>query len=282
MKRVAPWALALVAATALAADDARTQAEQRIALVARMVGDSPTSQRIISSGLGAAVSHLDESKLHLARAQDAFKAGEYPSARRAAEEALVHLGHARRMVPDSPARQQTLRLRHEQQQAAIERLIEAWRERAGSAADAELVEAMGHVGSARQLGQSARYEEALKELSGAQAHLLTGMARLFASREVDYTPRATGPAEQFQLELSQYDAAAGLLPLAIAELKPRADAVALIDRYRTTATALRVQAQQQMARSENSSALASLRSAMQYVQRALAAAGVATPTPTGE
>lgn len=276
------WFAMLAAAAASAADDARTQAEQRLLLVSRLVADSPAAQRIVSSGQTAAVSHLDESKLHLARAQDAFKAGDYALARKAADEALMHLGHARRMVPDAPARQQVLRVRHEQQQAAMERLLDAWRQRAGPTASAELVEATSHVGNARQLGQSARYEEALKELAGAQSQLMSGMARLFASREIDYTPRATGPVEQFQLELAQYDAAAELLPLAIAELKPRADALALIERYRVSAAALRAQAQQQMARSENASALASLRSAMQYVQRALTSAGVATPAPTGE
>jgi len=286
MKRAVALACALAAATSIAADDARTQAEQRIALVSRLVADSPAAQRISTSGQSAAISHHDESKLHLARAQDAFKAGDYALARRAADEALMHLGHARRMVPDAPTRQQGLRFRAEQQQEALERLLEAWRARAaaaGATGDNDLLDATGLIGNARTLVQNGRHEEALQQLGAAQERLVRGMGRSYAStREVDYTARAATPAEAFHVELAQYGAMADLLPVAVAQLRPRADALALIERYRQSATALHGQAHRSYERGDSSAALASLRSAELYLQRALSAAGVVTPLPTDE
>lgn len=287
MRRATALACALLATTAaVAADDIRTQAEQRIALLARLVADSPATQRIAASGQSAAISHLDESRLHLSRAQDAFKANDYALARRAADEALLHLGHARRMVPDAPARQQGLKQRQEQQQAALERLIEAWRERvvaSGNAVDAELLDATGQIGAAHMLGQSGRHEEALQQLSLAQATLVRGMGRTYGNaRDLDYTARAGTAAESYRLESAQYGAMIDLLPVAIAQMKPRPDAQALIERYRQSADALHSQAQRSYERGDTAAALASLRSAALYLQRALAAAGVITPLPTDD
>jgi tetratricopeptide (TPR) repeat protein len=282
----AALACTLLAAAAPAAEDARTQAEQRIALVARLVADSPAAQRIVASGQSAAVSHLDESRLHLARAQDAFKANDYALARRAADEALMHLGHARRMVPDAPARQQMQRQRHEQQQAALERLLEAWRARAAARSDngnADLLDAAGLIGNARSLGQNGRHDEALQQLAAAQERLVRGMARTYAGAgDIDYTPRAATPGEAFHLELAQYGAMADLLPVAMAQMRPRPDALALIERYRQSANALHTQAQQSFERGDSANALANLRNAVLYLQRALAAAGVVTPLPADE
>jgi len=285
--RAAALACALMASTAvLAADDLRTQAEQRISLVARLVADSPAAQRIASSGQSAAISHLDESRLHLSRAQDAFKASDYALARRAADEALLHLGHARRNVPDAPARQHSLRQRQEQQQAALEHLLDAWRERvvaSGNAVDGELLDATGQIGAAHMLGQSGRHEEALRQLSAAQAMLVRGMGRTYANaRDLDYTARAGTPVESYRLETAQHAAMVDLLPVAIAQMKPRPDALALIERYRQSADALHTQAQRSYARGDTAAALDSLRSAALYLQRALAAAGVITPLPTDD
>lgn len=286
MKRGAALALACAATAALGADDARTQAEQRVALVARLVADSPAAQRITASGQSAAVSHLDEARLHLARAQDALKANDPALARRAADEALMHLSHARRMVPDAPSRQQSLRQRHEQQQAALERLLEAWRVRAaaaGAANDPDLLDATGQIGNARLLGESGRHEEALAQLSAAQEHLVRGMGRAYANaRDIDYTTRAATPAEAFRIELAQHGAMADLLPVAAAQLKPRPDALALIERYRQSADALHTQALRAYERGDTPAALAALRNAALYLQRALAAAGVVTPLPSDE
>jgi hypothetical protein len=265
--------LLLAAAGAAGGDDARTQAEQRVRLAARLIADSPAAQRIQASGNAAAISHLDEGRLHLSVAEEALKAGDPAKARKSADESLQHLGIARRLVPDQPSRQQALRARHEQQLATVERLVETWRVRAGANT--------GLVGQARRLGEEQHFDDSLRTLGAAEQRLLAGFARVFPSREIDYTPRSTEPAVAFHDEMAGYSALSELVPVAVRELVPRADARALIERYMQSAQALHMQAQQRFEAGERTSALATLRSAVLYVQRALAAAGVVTPKPTG-
>jgi hypothetical protein len=282
MKRALTAALLLLAlcSAALAADDAKTQAEQRVRLAARLIADSPAAQRIQASGNATAVSHLDEGRLHLSVADEALKAGDYAKARKTADDALQHLGMARRLVPDAPAHQLVLRQRHEQQLASMERLIEAWRVRAGAASNSALLDATGLVGQARRLGEEQRYDESLQTLALTERRVLDGLGRAMASRELDYTARAATPAEAYQLEMTRHSALAELVPLALREMQPRADARALIERYLLSGKALHAQALQRFEAGDAATALATLRSASGYVERALNAAGVVTPNPT--
>jgi hypothetical protein len=236
-----------VPAAAAAADEARVQVEQRIRLAARTLADSPAVQRIVASGHAAARSHLDEGRLHQSHAEEALARGDLVAARKSADDALMHLAMARRLVPDVPAHQAAQRVRHEQLLAALERLIEAWRVRTGTAsADTELLDATGLVGNARMLGQEGRYDESLRLLAAAEQRVLAGLGRLHASRELDYTVRSDTPLDEFRQELARHAELAELVPLALRELKPAADAQLLIERYQQTARTLRTQAQQRM------------------------------------
>ncbi len=280
MKHAVAIGLMFVAGLAIA-DDTRTQAEQRVRLAARLIGDSAAAQRIQASGNQVAISHLDEGRLHLSAAEEALKAGDAAKARKSADESLQHLGMARRLVPDQPSHQQALRQRHEQQLATAQRLVEAWRVRAAGKPDNALLEATGLVGQARQQGDEQRYDDSLRTLAAAEQRLLDGFTRLFASRELDYTPRAANPAEAYHDEMAGYSGLSELVPVAVRELAPRADARQLIERYTKSAQALHAQAQQRFEAGDRDGALANLRSAVMYVQRALSAAGVVTPAPTG-
>lgn len=292
-------ASALVAAAALEAPapvtaqaasqaDARAVVEQRIALTAQLLGDGTAVQRIVASRNARAASHLDEGRLHHAMSQDALARGDLVAARTAADEALRHLGLARRLAPDAPARQAAARQRHEQMLANLERLLEAWRGQLPPndlGDDGDRVAAIGLVGTARWMAGEGRHEESVHVLASAESHVLAGMNRLLqrpAAREVDYTERAATPDDEFRLELRRHLALADLVPLAVNELKPRPDAAALITRYGETSRTLREQAVQRQQGGDAVQALAQLRNATMYLQRALAAAGVATPAPIGE
>jgi hypothetical protein len=275
-------ALGLLVASGLAsADDARSQAEQRVRLAARLLADSPAAQRIQASGHTAAISHLDEGRLHLSVAEQALQAGDHARARQSADESLQHLGMARRLVPDQPLRQQALRQRYEQQLASVERLVEVWRQRADGRDGNALLDAIGTVGLARRLGEQQRYDDSLRALAAVEQQLVTGLARVFPSRELDYTPRSSDAAGAFGDEMASYAVLSELVPLAVRELSPRADARALIERYLQSAQALHAQAQKRFETGQSEAALATLRSATLYLQRALSAAGVVTPLPTG-
>jgi hypothetical protein len=261
----------------------RAQLDQRIRLTARLLADPPTLQRIAASGDLRATAHVDEGRVHQALAEQALASGDLATARRAVDDALRHLAQARRLVPDAPARQAAQRQRHEQQLAALERLIDAWRARAPAAdgergaTDADLPAALGLIATARQRAEESRYDDSLQALAAAERHVLTGMNRLLHQRTLDYTPGGGTPEQQWRAELARLDALTELVPLALAELKPRADMAALIERYAETARALRAQAQQQWQAGDAAQAQTHLRNGQLYAQRALAAAGLTTP-----
>lgn len=262
----------------------RLQVEQKLRLASRLLSDSPAAQRIATSGQAPAVAHLDEGRVHHALATDLFARGDYPGARRAVDDALRHLGMARRLVPDAPARQAQARQRHEQLAASVERLIEAWRVRSGATPrddGGDMTAAIGLTAVARQQAQEGRYDDANQTLAQAERHVLAGMGRLLNATTLDYTQRAASPAEEFQIELARHRGFAELLPLAVRDLKPLPDAMLLIERYGDTGQTLQTQALQQFQAGDTTQALVHLRNATLYVQRALLAAGLAVPQPTG-
>lgn len=276
-------ALALPTVPAPAADAdpaARAQLEQRLKLSAALMADSSTTQRILANPRAAAL--LDEGKVHHALAQDLLAKGDLAGARREADEALKQLGQARRLAPDAPGRQAAARARYEQMLATLDRLVEAWQRRSGASPgseidDGDLLAASGLMSTARSFGAAQRYEEAVYTLANAEGHVLAGMNRVMHARTLDYTARASTPAEEFELELARHRSLADLVPLAVNDLKPRPEALQLIERYTEASTTLRAQAQQRQAAGDTAQALAHLRNALLYVQRALSTAGLVTP-----
>lgn len=281
--------LALPVPQAVSADDdavARTALEQRLRLTASLMADGNTSRRIMASGNQRALAHLDEGRVHHALAQDLLGEGDLSGARRSADEALKHLSMARRLVPDEPGRQAAARKRFDQMLASVERLIESLRQRLASTVrsdteDGDLLAATGLLQAARGFGADGRVDDAVRALTAAERHVLTGINRLLHARTLDYTARAGTPAEEFELELARHRSLAELVPLAVNDLRPRADALALIDRYTEASTALRSQAQQRFAAGETRQALVHLHNALLYVQRALTSAGLVVPQAAG-
>ena len=266
-----------------AADESRAQVEQRIRLASRLIHDSPTAQRIAGSGHEQAQSYFDIGRLHQAMAEDALQRGDLGAARRAVDEALRHVGLARRLVPDAPARQAAARQRAEQMHSNLERLTEDWpgRHDRDGVMDGDLYAALGLMATARYFVEAGRHEEAVHTLRTAEQHVLAGMRLALQSREINYTQRAATPEQEFQFELQRHQGLAELVPLAVNELKPRAEAAALIERYGESSRLLRKQAQQQAQTGDTAGALVHIHNAILFVQRALQAAGVALPQATG-
>jgi tetratricopeptide (TPR) repeat protein len=276
--------LALGFGAAAAEDDAaaRQQVEQRLKLIASMMADGGSAQRITASGNPRASALLDEGRVHQALAVELLAKGDLANARRSADEALKQLGQARRLVPDAPARQNAARQRQEQMLASLERLIDAWGQRIGPSevVDGDLFSALGLIATAKGFAGEGRFEEAVWTLGAAEGHVLTGMNRVMHARTLDYTARASTPAEEFQLEMARHRSLTELVPLAVNDLKPRGDALALIERYSEASGQLRQQAQAQFQAGDLPQALAHLRNALMYVQRALTSAGLVVPPST--
>jgi len=276
----------LVATSGAAQAQAETtaaQVEQRIRLTASLIGDSATAQRIVGSGRRDAIGHLDEGRVHQAVAEDLLQKGDVAGARRAVDEALRHIGLARRLVPDSPARAAAARQRYEQMQAALDRLLQAWHARVGPSADedGDHLYASELMQTAQQFARESRHEEAVFTLGQSERHVLSGMNRVLHATTLDYTARAESPAQELALELARHRSLMDLVPLALRDLKPPPDAVQLIERYRDSSHALRAQAEQTAQHGDTALALSQIRNATLFLQRALGAAGVVTPQPVG-
>jgi tetratricopeptide (TPR) repeat protein len=262
----------------------RQQLEQKIRLTESLISDSPAAQRIGTSGHAEAMGHLEEGRVHHALALDLLAKGDQAGARKAVDEALKHLGWARRLVPDVTAQQNLARQRHQQLRGSVERLLESWRVRTGGQPGddgTDMTEALGLLSTATQHAQSGRYDEANQALMRAERHVLNGMNRSLHSVTLDYTVRPTSVAQAFEFENARYASFAELLPLAIRDLKPTPDANALIDRYNETSNALQAQALQLFQSGQPDEALKLIRSATLYIQRALLAAGLVSPQPSG-
>ena len=284
MRRSAVLGLSLLACVqALAADDVRVQIEQRLKLAARLIADPTLFQRLADGASAQAQSQLDQGRLQHALAEDALKRNDLPGARRAVDEALRHIGSARRMLPAAANPVPALQRRQQQMLATLERLVESLYGSAGppEVRDGDVDAALGLMDTARAFGSVGRHDEALFTLGLAERHLLSALPRFGAGREVDYTPRAAGPQQAFALELQRHDGLAELLPLALRELRPTAATRELVERHGEAGRALREQARQQADGGDLSGALERIREASMYVQRALQAAGVATPQATG-
>lgn len=272
---------ALIAGAAAAHDDAlRVQVEQKIRLSASLVGDRGTAQRIAASGHTQAMAHLDEGRVHQSLAEDLLARGDYAGARAAADDALRHLGMARRLVPDAALKVAAARSRHEQQLASLERLVDAWRTRGGGDGQA-LTDVMGVLGQARAAAQEQRWDEAQQRLAQAERQVLEGLSRTLGAATLDYTVRPATPAEDFQQELARQRGFAELVPLALRDLKPRPEAVVLVERYSETSQSLRAQALQRFEQGATDEALVQIRNATLYLQRALQAAGLVVPPGNG-
>jgi hypothetical protein len=273
-------------------DDAtRRQIDQKLQLVARMIGDTASVQRIQASGNTLAQTNYEEARVHHAAALDFMSRNDLTQARRSADDALRHIGLARRLAPDAPTKLAAARQRHDQLLSSLDRLVAAWRRRADAAAAAgtasakdseRLTATLGLMANAAHLAGDKRYDEASNLLMQAERHVLEGMNGLLQSTTLDYSSRPTTPAEELDQELARHRGLADLVPLAIADLKPRAEALALIERYNDTSTTLRTQALQQQQAGEAAQALTHIRNATIYVQRALQAAGLVVPQAIGE
>lgn len=272
------------AGAALAADDSlRSQLEQRIRMTAKLIADSALSHRIGASGNAAAATHVDEGRIHQSLAEGLLAQGDLAGARREVDDALRHVAIARRLAPDATARQAAVRIRFEQKLMNLKGLLQSWRDRIGpgDVEDGEYLSAVSLVGSAQYLGEQGRHDDALQAIQDAEGHVLRGMNRLLHARTLDYTARATTPSEEFDNELLRHQALADLLPLAAQELKPRDDAMALIDRYSEASQALHSKARRLAQAGDFSRALADIQNASMFLVRALSAAGLHTPAPAG-
>ena len=281
--RRAVLASLLVSASVSAQDiGARRAVEQKIEFVRQLAIDSPASRRIAASDNVAARRHFEEGQALFERAGAALRAGELAVAEQAANEAIWSFGRARQLVPDDVNRSIVQRVRYQQLMQSAERIVPTFRmhlSHAGMSDSPDLSAALGLIDEARSLAGAERLDDANRLLLQAERHLLVGLNRMIGDRTLVVSAHFDSPAKELDYELERHRSLAELVPLAVDELKPSEDARVLIRRFVERSQALRVQAQAQAGRSQHEPALASVREAINFLQRALTAAGLVIPTP---
>lgn len=283
--RVARWlaplsAAALLAAGAAAQDAARRALEHKLDFVRQLVADSPAARRIAASGNADALQLLEDGRRHYARANEALRGGDPAAAERAADEAIWSLGRARQLVPDDLNRTIAARVRYQQLLSSAERMVPAYRthlSHAGSADAPDLAAALELIEQAKSLAAAERHADANRALLQAERHLLVGLNRTIGDRTLVYRAHFETPAAEFDYELQRHRSLRDLVPVAIDELKPGAEARALIGRHVERSESLRAQAEALAGERRHDAALETVRAATAILQQALTAAGLAMP-----
>lgn len=288
---VAPLAACMVFAAALSVhaqleDGARRgSVEQKAALVQRILRDSPAARRIRTSGNAQAQQFLSAADEKYRLALGLLGDGRVEAGETAINDAMRLIAKAREIVPDSVQRADDQRLRYARSLGSTQSLLAsalAHAGRAGVRHDADdirrqIARAAELLEEARTLAGKERFDDANRMLQSAEQALLDGLNRAIGSATLDYTPRFETPADEFRFEIERFRSAQGLVPVALAQLQPSREAAGLAERYLEKSVGLRDAALVAAERREYPVALATIREATDWLQRALSATGLVTP-----
>ena len=282
-----PFAILLAVLTAVPAafgeDAARLRViEQKSVLVQRVLQDSAIARRAAAGG-------SEEARAQLARASDAHRRslalaaeGQLAASEAAIDEAMAAIGIARRLVPAATRLGVEQRARFAAHRDSTEAMLAAASRHAagkpGGEAATDIERATRLVALAAELASGDRHEEALRTLYAADQVLLDAMTRALGTTTLDYTVRFDTPQDEFRHEKERYGSYHRLVPIALANLRPAPAALELVDQYVRKASQLHDAAVGSSSRGELAAALDALRQATEWLQRALRAAGLVTPS----
>jgi len=234
-------------------------------------------RRLLEAAQPPASADAAPSAMH-ARALEHLGRGEYKEADALLSEAIRSMQRARRHAPDKPSPQ--LGSLYERLLSTVE-LMRSTYARHGSAREDShgtlLAEVDASVAQARRLRAEQRPSEAVRALELAEQSLTHALTQLLGSVTVSYAERFSGPREQYEHELARNRAYAALVPAALNELRPSGAVLLLVDRYVESGEAMVALAEREAAQARWNPALEKVRSATQYLQRALGAVGLAVP-----
>lgn len=136
------------------------------------------------------------------------------------------------------------------------------------------------VGQAVALARADRYIEANKQLDQALVLLLKDAATRLAGHTIIYDRKFADRRQEFDFEVERFRSFERLVPLALVEFRPAAEALALIDRYVAQARELHDRGEAQIGR-DPIAAIKSVVNGTESLRRALQAAGLAVPQTMG-
>jgi hypothetical protein len=278
-RAVLGMAAALTLQHAHGQSDARRSAEQKVEFSRALVTTSPVAARIKASSSDEARDLLRQGAELQQAAESALKAGDIAGADRDANRAILLVGRARQLVPDDLQRSSEHRARFEQLLAATEALaasFERHRKAAAQPSNAEWTDTQRQLDRVRSLQAGGQLGEATRLLADVHQRLLLQMTALLGNQTIDYTVRFESPRQEYDYELARLRSLEGLVPVAIKEFGPQAEARAQVDAHLERSRQLVAAADKQV-KDRPEMAVTTLRDAVSEVQRALSAAGLVTP-----
>lgn len=256
--------------------------EQKTQMVDRLVYNSPVAARIGGSQSAEARRHFGNARDLLVHARALTASGQLRPADLLLNEAIWEIGRAQQLAPDERARLVEERARFQQLADSVDALAAGYPE-PGARPDAQalLERVRGARQQARAQADDGRVVEANRTLEGALALLLRDALARFDGQTLVYDRRFASTRDEFGFELARHRSYEGLVPLALLEYRPSAEARALIERYVNQARALRERAQAQASGGDTATALNTLGEGTEALQRALQAAGLSVPQTMG-
>jgi len=261
MKRTALIVSMLALCGAAAAQPApRAELMQKAAFVKRLLDAAPPGTTTDAS---AAALHT--------RALGHLERGEHGEADARLNEAIRAMQTARR--PANPGAQYAALL------SSVETMRDTYARFAGTKRDLQgtlVFDVNQTIARAREL-QDSNPGEALRVLGLAEQTMTHALTEVLGSLTVSYALSFPGPREEYEFEQARHRGYAALVPAALHELKPAPAALILVQRYVDSGEAMAALAARHAKQGDWRAALESVRSATQYAQRALGAAGLAVP-----
>jgi hypothetical protein len=261
--------------------------EQKAAMLDRVLNHSPVAARIATSGNDQARRHFAAARDLLAHARELAADHALRGADGLLNEAIYEVSRAQQLVPDPGSQQAAERARYAQLEDSVAALrrttlialpVDAPKRRESR----EQVVARADVlaDQAASLARSNRYIEANKQLDAALMLLLQDASVRLAGHTIVYDVRFADRKEEFDFELERFRSFERLVPLALLEFRPSAEARVLVDRHVAQATELRWRGEAQFAR-DPLAAIKDVTDGTDALRRALQAAGLQVPQTMG-
>ncbi len=258
------------------ADDPATmrQAEQKIVLLERLVGNTDPVQRVVNSGNAEAQRALAGARSAAGKAGDALDAG---CSAAAIEHATTGLGLAsqafalaRNVQPDA-AEQYRLALGRAQSFIAT---LEAQPADVRGMGDADLVGMHRQIERAEELAVNSRYESAVSLLAPVSDRLERRLVAIYDRTTVYYEKSFAGPADEYAYLAQQFEGYELLFERFAADREPPHSAKQRYDTLRSSAGELAREADRRAGEAEWDAAIAAMEDAISRSEQAMRLIGI--------
>ncbi len=257
--------------------------DQKLTMVDKMLNQSPVAARVLTSQNEQARRHFSNARELVAHARTLSAGGQLRGADALLNEAIWEISKAQQLVPDPGSQQAGERARFAQLEdsvAALQRTaliaLPLPNGRLEEPTAQIRANANALVEQALVLARADKYIEANKQLDHALVLLLRDASARLAGQTIVYDRRFANRREEFDFELAHHRSFERLVPLAMLEFRPSAEAQVLVERYVAQARELREHGEA-LVGSDPMAAIKSVVDGTDALRRALQAAGLSVP-----